>query len=121
MLSSVLLESNGGSVEEERGMTYQEFREAVAVFGLGERATLEQIKARHRQLVMDHHPDRGRSTDSEAIRRINHAHALLTQYCSGYHYCFSEAEFLEQTPTERIRRQFGWDTVWSGRSETREE
>ncbi len=102
-------------------MTFQQFRDAVAVFGLGERATLAQIKARHRQLVKEHHPDRGKSTDTEAIRRINHAHALLTQYCRGYHYCFSEAEFLEQTPTERIRRQFGWDPVWSGGSETREE
>jgi DnaJ-class molecular chaperone len=102
-------------------MTYPEFREAVEVFSLGERATLEHIKVRHRQLVKEHHPDRGNSTDLEAIRRINRAHELLTQYCRGYHYCFSEEEFLEQTPTERIRRQFGWDPVWGGSSEAQAE
>lgn len=93
-------------------MTYQEFKTAVEVFGLGERATLEQIKRRHRELVKDHHPDLGHSSDLETIRRINRAHQILTEYCRGYHYCFSEAEFLEQTPTERLRRQFGWDAAW---------
>jgi DnaJ-class molecular chaperone len=102
-------------------MTYMELKEAVEVFGLGERATLEQIKARHRQLVMAHHPDRGSSTDPGAIRAINRAHKILMQYCRSYHFCFSEEEFLEQTPTERLRRQFSWDPVWGGRSESRED
>jgi DnaJ-class molecular chaperone len=101
-------------------MTYREFREAVEIFGLGERATLEQIKARHRQLVKAHHPDRGSCKDPEAIRRINHAHQILSDYCRGYHFCFSEEEFLEQTPSERMRRQFGWDAVWRESSEQRE-
>ena len=102
-------------------MTYPELKEALVVFGLGERATLEQIKARHRQLVKAHHPDRSSSTELEAIRSINRAHKIIMEYCRCYHFCFSEEEFLEQTPTERIRRQFGWDPVWSGGSEAREE
>ena len=27
-------------------------------------------------------------------------------------YCFSEAEFLEQNPEERMRRQFAADPLW---------
>ncbi len=99
-------------------MTYQQFREAVEVFGLGERATLQQIKARHRELVKTHHPDRSSATNQETIRRINSAHKMLMDYCNGYHFCFSEEEFLTQTPTERIKRQFGWDPVWGGQGET---
>jgi hypothetical protein len=43
---------------------------------------------------------------------------MLMDYCNGYHFCFSEEEFLTQTPTERIKRQFGWDPVWGGQGET---
>lgn len=95
-------------------MTYREFREALEVFGLGERATMAQIKARHRGLVKSHHPDQGQAGDPETIRRINSAHATLMAYCRNYCYSFTEAEFLEQTPGERLRRQFGHDPVWGG-------
>jgi len=98
-------------------MTYQQLREALEIFGLGERATMAQLKARHRELVKAHHPDQRCSTDSEAIRSINNAHRILLDYCLSYRFCFSEEEFLAQTPTERIKRQFGWDPVWSGQSD----
>jgi DnaJ-class molecular chaperone len=102
-------------------MTYRKFKQAIEVFGLGERATLAQIKARHRQLVKAHHPDQGQGTDPEAIRRVNSAYEALTAYCENYRYCFAEEEFLEQVPEERLRRQFGWDPVWSGQGETEED
>jgi hypothetical protein len=98
-------------------MTYRELQAALAVFDLGERATLKQIKARHRELVKTHHPDRGAAGDAEAMRRVNAAYALLLEYCGNYRFAFGESEFLEQYPEERLRRQFGWDPVWSGSEE----
>jgi hypothetical protein len=98
-------------------MTYRELQAALAVFNLGERATLKQIKARHRALAKTYHPDRGESADPLAMQRINAAYRILLAYCESYHFCFSEAEFLEQVPAERLRRQFGWDPVWSGTGE----
>ena len=98
-------------------MIYQQLREAMKVFGLGERATLAQIKARYRELVKAHHPDQGCKTAPETIRMVNKAYAILMRYCTSYSYCFSEEEFLTQTPAERIRRQFGWDPVWGGQPE----
>ncbi|TLM64265.1 MAG: J domain-containing protein [Deltaproteobacteria bacterium] len=95
-------------------MTYRELQEALAVFGLGERATLKQIRTRHRELAKAHHPDRHAAADAQAMQRINAAYRILADYCSTYRYCFSEAEFLEQVPEERLRRQFGWDPVWGG-------
>ena len=102
-------------------MTYREFREAIELFGLGERANLEQIKSRHRELVKAHHPDQASGSDPETIRRVNCAYEILTAYCKGYRYCFTEEEFLEQVPEERLRRQFGWDPAWSGQSEAEED
>ena len=98
-------------------MTYQELEAALETFDITERATLEQIKQRHRELVKRHHPDQSDAADPALIRKINDAYAILTTYCAGYRYCFSEAEFLEQNPGERLRRQFGWDPLWSGRTE----
>ncbi len=98
-------------------MTYRELQEALAIFGLGDQATLKQIKARHRALAKAHHPDRGADNDPAAMQRINAAYQLLLTYCTNYRFSFSEAEFLEQCPAERLRRQFGWDPVWSGRQE----
>ena len=98
-------------------MTYREFRQAIEVFGLGERATFNQIKARQRELVKAHHPDQGSDKDTDIIRKINSAYEILTAYCESYRYCFVEEEFLEQVPEERLRRQFGWDPVWNGKDE----
>jgi DnaJ-class molecular chaperone len=102
-------------------MTYQDLKKATGIFGLGERATLAQIRDKHRELVKAHHPDRSKCTDPEAIREINCAYEILMAYCKDYKFCFSEEEFLEQTPTERLRRQFGWDPVWGGQSESQDE
>jgi hypothetical protein len=102
-------------------MTYQDFKNAVEIIQLGERATLMQIRSRHRALVKAHHPDRGSDTDPEAIRKVNCAYEVLMTYCNGYQFCFSEEEFLEQTPAERLKRQFGWDPVWGGKSESQED
>ena len=96
-------------------MIYRELQDALAVFGLGERATLRQIKARHRALAKTYHPDRGESADPLAMQRVNAAYRVLLAYCESYRFCFSEAEFLEQVPEERLRRQFGWDPVWGGK------
>ena len=98
-------------------MTYRELQAALAVFDLGERATLKQVKARHRELARAHHPDRGDTGDPETMRRVSAAYRILLSYCENYRFCFSEAEFLEQYPEERLRRQFGWDPVWSGQEE----
>jgi len=97
-------------------MTYRELQEALTLFGLGERATLKQIRSRHRALAKAHHPDRGEAADPREMQRVNAAYRLLLSYCEGYRFDFGEQEFLEQVPEERLRRQFGWDPVWSGKS-----
>ena len=54
-------------------MTYQELEAALETFDITERATLEQIKQRHRELVKMHHPDQSDTADPALIRKINDA------------------------------------------------
>lgn len=93
-------------------MIYSELASACKVFGLGERATLKQIKTRHRELVKAHHPDRIGENSASRIREINASYACLLAYCKNYRFNFNEEEFLEQEPEERLRRQFERDPVW---------
>ena len=93
-------------------MTYQELKLALEVFELGERATLREIKSRHRELVKRHHPDAGSAEHPEQIRKVNAAYQVLTDYVSQYRFCFSEEEFYEQNPEEQMRRQFRDDQLW---------
>jgi DnaJ-class molecular chaperone len=94
-------------------MTYRDFKRALDILGISERASLPEIRSRHRNLIKRHHPDtHSDPSDSEATQRINAAYRIVSAYCSGYRFDFSEAEFLEQTPEERLRRQFATDPLW---------
>lgn len=93
-------------------MRYAELREALLVFGLGEQATLIEIRARHRDLVKRYHPDAGNEDEPDRIRKVNAAYRVLREYVDSYQFSFAEDEFYEQNPEERIRRQFMADPVW---------
>ena len=93
-------------------MTYAELKNSLQLFGLGERATLGEIRARHRELVKRHHPDTGSDGDEEMIRKVNAAYKLLLDYVAAYRFSFAEEEFFEQNPEERLWRQFMDDPHW---------
>jgi DnaJ-class molecular chaperone len=87
-------------------MTYEELQESLQVFGLGERATLREIKSRLREMVKRYHPDAQGGHDHDHIRKINAAYRILLNYVECYRFSFAEDEFYEQNPEERLRRQF---------------
>jgi len=93
-------------------MTFADLQEAIRILGLGERASIREIKARHRELVKRHHPDTGNSSDPEMIRQVNAAYRVLLDYVSGYRFSFAENEFYDQNPEERIWMQFADDPLW---------
>ncbi|HOP39990.1 MAG TPA: J domain-containing protein [Geobacteraceae bacterium] len=93
-------------------MTFAELQEALHVFGLGDRATLKEIRTRHRELVKRYHPDAGGGDCDERIRRINAAYKVIMEYVTSYRFSFAEDEFYEQNPEERLRRQFMDDPLW---------
>jgi DnaJ-class molecular chaperone len=87
-------------------MTYRDLAVALDVFDLGERASLQEIKQRHRELVKRCHPDTGSASDPAQIRKVNAAYQILLEYVSTYRFSFAEEEFYEQNSDERLRRQF---------------
>lgn len=91
-------------------MTYQELRLALTTLELGERASLDEITQHYRELARRHHPDTG--GDAATMGRINAAYRLLRAYCRDYRFSFSHAEFLTQSPEERLREQFYGDSMW---------
>jgi len=93
-------------------MRHDDLKAALRVFGLGERATLKEIKARYRELARQHHPDGGNGGDTEEIYRVIEANRVIMDYVESYRFCFSELEYLEQDPEERLRRQFMADPLW---------
>jgi curved DNA-binding protein CbpA len=93
-------------------MTFAELQASLVAFGLGERATLKEIKTRHRELVKRYHPDAGGTHDPEQIRKINAAYRVLLGYAESYRFSFAEEEFYEQNPEARLRRQFMDDPLW---------
>lgn len=93
-------------------MTYAELQSSLEVFGLGERATLKEIKARYRELVKRFHPDAGGEHDPELVQKVNAAYRVLLDYVESYRFSFDEDEFYEQNPEERLRRQFMSDPLW---------
>ena len=96
-------------------MRFAELQQALAVFGLSGRATLADIRRRHRELVKRHHPDAGGEGDPAKIREINAASSVLREYCRNYRFSFAEEEFYEQNADERLLRQFDGDPIWGAR------
>lgn len=96
-------------------MTFNDLQEALEIFALSDRATLKEIKARHRELVRLHHPDTGKKADKERIKLVNAAYTILAEYVADYRFSFSEEEFYLQNPEERLRRQFENDPLWGAK------
>jgi curved DNA-binding protein CbpA len=96
-------------------MTFADLQKALDVFGIGERASLKEIKARHRLLVKRCHPDAGKMPDQTAIREVNAAYRILLDYVDAYRFSFDENEFYEQNPEERLRQQFMNTPLWGSK------
>lgn len=93
-------------------MTYADLQEALRILDLGDRASLKEVKTRHRELVKRHHPDTGHVNDPEIIRKVNAAYRIVSDYISVYRFSFAKNEFYEQNPEERIWMQFADDPLW---------
>jgi DnaJ-class molecular chaperone len=92
---------------------FDEIDEARRVLGLGETATLKEIKRAYRRLVHRHHPDRHGSTTEEngvMMKKLNRAYKLLLDYCADYKYNFREQDIGRTYPHEEQMRK--WRENW---------
>ena len=89
---------------------FNEIEEARKLLGLGEAATLKEIKTAYRTMAHRHHPDKHTSTVSdetaETMKRLNWAYKLLTDYCSEYKYSFKEEDIARTYSYDEYLRTF---------------
>jgi hypothetical protein len=106
---------------------WQAIEQAGEVLGLGERATLAEIKRSYRRLSKLHHPDAaesGAGGGSEQMYRITAAYELLMRYCSEYRFPLKRedggGEQLDlYDPEDWWQARFGQDPLWSGKKTRR--
>ena len=106
---------------------WQAIEKAREVLGLGESATLAEIKRSYRRLSKLHHPDTSNSqadVSNEQMYRITAAYELLIRYCSEYRFPLrresaSKEELDIYDPEDWWQARFGQDPLWSGRKTRR--
>jgi len=91
---------------------FEEVDKARRWLGLGERATLKEIKQAYRRKAFQHHPNRGGNgpQDEETMKELNQAYKLLIDYCANYSYSFSEEDVARTYPYDEYLRKYyyGW-------------
>jgi DnaJ-class molecular chaperone len=88
---------------------FNDIDEAKKLLGLGEAATLKEIKKAYRTLAHCHHPDKhggDDSAESETMKRVNRAYKLIMDYCNEYKYSFREEDVARTYPHDEYLRTF---------------
>ena len=84
---------------------FKEIDEARRLLGLGEKATLQEIREAYRKLALKYHPDKCKQRDKkereEMFKKINHANEILLLYCAGYEISFKE-ENVKKTAMDNV-------------------
>ena len=96
---------------------FKKVDEARRLLGLGEEATLKEIKDAYRTLSLKYHPDRcpdeKRKECEEMFKKISNANEIIMSYCAGYKYSFKreevERESMDREYYEHLKRFYdGW-------------
>jgi DnaJ-class molecular chaperone len=96
-------------------VNFNEIDEARRLLGLGEAATLAEIKSAYLRLAHRHHPDKhivASEEDVERMKKLNRAYKALMDYCTDYKYSFKEADVARAYPYEEQMRK--WRENWFG-------
>jgi DnaJ-class molecular chaperone len=101
-------------------MTREEWQKICAagkLLGLGERATLKEIKKAYRAASKKHHPDtasleKGKKGDT-AMHEIIEAYEILQAYCINYKYPLVPSDNEDMEAEDWWMNRFGQDPLWS--------
>ncbi len=90
---------------------FEEIDKARRLLGLGDRATLKEIKQAYRKMAFRYHPDSGGkgAEGQEMMKQLNWAYRLLLDYCADYSYSFTEEDVVRTDFYEEYLRKFYHD------------
>jgi len=94
-------------------VNFNELEEARRLLGLGEAATLREIKNAYRRLAHLHHPDKhdsAKEENDEMMKKLNRAYKSLLDYCTDYKYSFREEDVAKTYPGEEDWKK--WRERW---------
>ena len=96
-----------------------EIDQARKLLGLGERASIGEIKTAYRQMCKQWHPDvlADEETANVKMKDINAAYRLLLDYCEAYRFSFSAEEVESFDPERWWYQRFG-DNIYTSSGET---
>lgn len=102
---------------------WQEIEKARDILGLGESATLAEIKAQYRQASKLYHPDTRADragVPARQMHQITAAYELLMRYCNDYRFPLRRENAGQEEsgiydPEDWWQASFGQDPLWSGK------
>lgn len=98
-------------------VNFKQIDEARRSLGLGEDASLEEIKDAFRELALKYHPDRCNDPDKnsceEKFKKVAHAKNIIANYCANYRFSFKEQDVKKNTMDRELYEHFkrfydGW-------------
>jgi len=87
---------------------FEEIDEARRTLGLGEAASLKEIKQTYRNMAFRYHPDKA-GTDAESgerMKKLNRAYQILMHYCARFNYTFREEDVAREYPEDEYLRRW---------------
>ena len=93
---------------------FDQINQARELLGLGETATLRQVKQAYKRAANRYHPDKCKDPDkakcAEMMKKINEAYELIMKYCNQYSYSFTEEDVRRTYPHDEYLRKYhyGW-------------
>ncbi|MFP3982611.1 MAG: J domain-containing protein [Desulfurivibrionaceae bacterium] len=98
---------------------WKKINAAREVLGLGEEATLAEIKEAYRRQAKRHHPDLTGAGDesleqeqSRTMQEITAAYKVLLNYCDNFRYPLVRPDDEEMDPEDWWMDRFGQDPLW---------
>jgi DnaJ-class molecular chaperone len=94
--------------------SFDDIDKARNLLGLGEAATLKEVRSAYRRMASQYHPDKHKTADSkqyeETMKKLNWAYKVLTDYCRDYKYTFTEKDVARTYPHDEYLRRYyhGW-------------
>jgi curved DNA-binding protein CbpA len=95
--------------------------DAAKILGIGDRASMFEIRSRFHTLMKEWHPDVSQADPSESHEmtiKLKEAYDILADYCLNYEISFRPDEIrqnIKKIPTEYWIDHFGDDPIWSNR------
>ena len=95
---------------------WDDIKAAAQLFGLGEKASLAEIKKAYRRLSKKHHPDVQKGANEQAgeiaMHDLTEAYRTLLRYCAEYRFPLIPGDNEQMEGEDWWFERFGQDHLW---------